>query len=116
MQQVAGRAERKRKELTLAGAPAADITAATALARRTREEAAQAYDELMRRRLEQSATSGAAKRWESLHTRCAERLLAMLLQLGNALNAGSFRSGAEGFKLVCCAIPLMSSSDALPSH
>ena len=82
MQQVAGRAERQRKELTLAGAPAADIAAATALARRTREEAAQAYDELMRRRLEQSATSGAAARWESLHSRCAERLLAMLLANG----------------------------------
>ena len=82
MQQVAGRAERKRKELTLNNAPAAEIAAATALARRTREEAAQAYDELMRRRLEQSATSGAAARWETLHTRCAERLLAMLLANG----------------------------------
>ena len=29
------------------------------------------------------------------------RLLAMLLRLGNALNAGSYRAGAEGFKLEC---------------
>ena len=30
-----------------------------------------------------------------------KQLLGMLLHLGNALNAGSFRSGAEGFKLEC---------------
>ena len=30
-----------------------------------------------------------------------KRLLHMLLKMGNALNAGSFRSGAEGFKLEC---------------
>ena len=31
-----------------------------------------------------------------------QRLLATLLHIGNAVNAGSFRSGAEGFKLEWC--------------
>ena len=75
LQRVAGRAEKARSAAVKSGG-AAEAEAAE-WARRSRKEAAELGEEIARKRVEHEQTSGLHLRWEALHLRCAERLLAL---------------------------------------
>lgn len=78
MQQVAGRAERERA----AAAAGPSAAAAEEHARQTREEAVALGEEVARTRLRHANDTHLAAKWEALHQRSAERLLALCLSNG----------------------------------
>ena len=75
LQREAGRAERARAAAVKRGGP--EVAEAAEWARRSRKEAAELGEEIALKRVTHHQTSGLHLRWEALHLRCAERLLAL---------------------------------------
>lgn len=75
LQQAAGRAERARSEAAALGGKAALEAETQAL--RSRQEATALGEEIARRKVEGEDAGGLRERWEQLHQRSAERLLAL---------------------------------------